>query len=132
MFLNLALRKKSRLQLSIVPKVSIEQMKKSNKSSNQLFFSTFSATFLKTEKICSSDIMGQNWYSYNAKFTNPNCLVKNSYNILLGIHFAKGIEKFWSADKWNYELSMQSVQMHCVSLSIYLSIHPFIYLHIFI
>ena len=60
MFLNLALRKKSRLQLSIVPKVSIEQMKKSNKSSNQLFFSTFSATFLKTEKICSSDIMGQN------------------------------------------------------------------------
>ena len=103
-------------------------MKKSTKSSNHLFFSTLLMTFLKTEKICYSDIMGQNWYSYNAKFTNPNCLVKNSYNILLGIHFAKGIEKFWSADKWNYELSMQSVHMHCASLSIYLPIHLSIYI----
>ena len=58
--------------------------------------------FLKTEKICYSDIMGQNWYSYNAKFTNPNCLVKNSYNIPRGIQLAKSIEKIWSADKWNY------------------------------
>ena len=59
-------------------------------------------TFLKNEKICYSDIMGQTWYSYNAKIINPNCLVKNSYSIPLGIPLAKSIEKFWSADKWNY------------------------------
>ena len=59
-------------------------------------------TFSKTEKICYSDIMDQNWYSYNAKFTNPNCLVKNSYSILLGNQLAKIIEKFWIGDKWNY------------------------------
>ena len=59
-------------------------------------------TFLKTEKICYSDIMGQNWYSYNANLRNPNFLVKNIYNIPLGIQLAKSIEKFWSADKLNY------------------------------
>ena len=58
-------------------------------------------TFLKTEKI-SSDIVDQNWYSYNAKFADPNCLVKNSYSLPLGIQLAKTIEKFWSADKSNY------------------------------
>ena len=41
--------------------------------------------FLKTEKICYSNIMGQ-----------------NSYSIPPGIQVAKSIEKFWSADKWNY------------------------------
>ena len=33
--------------------------KKSTKSSNHLFFSTHPMTFLKNEKICYSDIMGQ-------------------------------------------------------------------------
>ena len=42
-------------------------------------------TFLKTEKICCSDIVGQKWYSYNAKFKNPNFLVKNIYSIAPGI-----------------------------------------------
>ena len=59
-------------------------------------------TFLKTEKICYSHIMDQNWYSYNAKFTDPTGLVKNTFSIPLGIQLAKSIEQFWSADKWNY------------------------------
>ena len=89
-----------------------------------MFFSALPMTFLKNKKICYSDIMGQTWYSYNAKITNSNCLVKNSYSIQL----AKSIEKFWSVDKWNYLLSMESVHMHCVSLSIYLPIHLSIYI----
>ena len=58
--------------------------------------------FQKLKKICYSDIVGQNWYSYNAKFTNPNFLVKNMYSIPLGNQLAKSIEKFWGANKWNY------------------------------
>ena len=53
-------------------------------------------TSLKNEKICYFDIMGQTWYSYNAKITN--CLVKNSYSIPLVIQLAKSIENFWSAN----------------------------------
>ena len=58
MFLNLALRKKG--GYSLVSNVSIEQIKKSTKGSSHLFFLTLPMAFLKTEKICDSDIMGQN------------------------------------------------------------------------
>ena len=102
--------------------------KKSTKSSNHLFFWTLPMTFSKNEKICYSDIMDQTWYSYNVKITNPNCLVKNSYTIPLGIPLAKSIKKIWSTDKWNYQLSMQSVHMHCASLSAYLPIRLSIYI----
>ena len=97
--------------------------KKSTKSFNHLFFSTFTMTFLKTEKICSSDIMGQNWYSYNAKFTNPNCLVKNSYSIRLGIQLAKSIEKIWSANNNNKLIALHAECTYALCQSIYLSIY---------
>ena len=56
MFLNLALEKRA----GIVSNVSIEEIKKNTKSSNHFFFSTLPMTFLKIEKICSSNIMDQN------------------------------------------------------------------------
>ena len=61
------------------------------------------------------------------KIKNPNCLVKNSYSIPPGIQLAESIEKFWSVNNWNYQLSMESVHMHSVSLFIYLPIHLSIY-----
>ena len=33
-------------------------------------------TFLKTENITYSDIMGQNGHSYNTEFKKSNCIVK--------------------------------------------------------
>ena len=115
--------------------VQRENEKKSTKSFNHLFFSTFPMTFLKTEKICSSDIMHQNWYSYNAKFTNPNCLVKNSYSIPLGIQLAKIIEKVWSANNNNNKYSSPCRVYICivsVYLFIYIQIFRYIYVYIFI
>ena len=103
MFLNLALRKKKQA----ITKHSLQCIHRANetkiaKSPNLLFFSTLPMTFSKTEKKWYFDIMDQNWYSYNAKFTDPYCLVKNSFSSPLGIHLARSIEKFWYADKWNY------------------------------
>ena len=50
-------------------------------------------TFLKTEKICFSNIMGQNWYNYNAKLTNSIRFVENRYSIPPGVQVAKSNEK---------------------------------------
>ena len=59
MFLNLALRKKQAIAKHNVQCIH-RATEKSTKSSNHLFFSTLPMAFLKTEKICYSDIMGQN------------------------------------------------------------------------
>ena len=68
-------------------------MKKSTKISNDLFLSILPMTFLKTEKICFSNIMGQNLYNSNAKLTNSICLVENRYSIPPGVQVAKSNEK---------------------------------------
>ena len=60
-----------------------------------------------SEKNPYSDIIGQNWHSYNTELKNSNCVVKNRYSKPVAIQLAKIIEKLllwevFSGSKWNY------------------------------